>query len=168
MAMTLVSTVTVGSGGASSISWLNIPQTGKDLFLLISGRTTSSNTYNPIVANINNDGGLNYSFRQLFGTGSAASSNSGGLFGGAITELPGANATSSTFGNLSVYYPNYTGSTAKSYSVDGVTENNATAAFQGILAGNYTGTSAISSLYLYVYDTTNFAQHTTASLYIIS
>ena len=168
MAMTLVSTVTVGSGGAASISWLNIPQTGKDLYLVISGRTTSSNTYNPIVANINNDGGLNYSFRQLYGTGSSTASNSGGLFGGAITELPGANATSSTFGNLSVYYSNYTGSTAKSYSVDGVTENNATAAFQGILAGNYTGTSAISSLYLYVYDTTNFAQHTTASLYIIS
>lgn len=168
MAMSLVSTVTVGAGGASSISWVNIPQTGKDLLLVVSGRTTSSNTYNPIVANINNDGTLKYTFIQLYGTGSSTASNLGGLFGGAITELPGANATSNTFGSLRVYYANYTSSATKGYSVDGVTENNATAAFQGILGGNYTGTGAISSLYLYVYDTTNFAQHTTASLYIIS
>lgn len=167
MSMRLVQTVTVGSGGASSIAFLNIPQSARDLLLVVSGRTTSSNTYNPIVANINNDGALNYSFRQLFGNGSSTATNSGGLFGGAVTELPGANATSNTFGNLAIYYPNYSGTVAKSYYVDGVTENNSTTSFQGILAGNYTGTSAISSLYLYVYDTTNFAQHTVASLYTI-
>ena len=169
MALQLVSTVTVGSGGAASIEFTGIPQTGKDLLLLLSTRSASSNVYSTLTVSINSDFTLGrHTYRQLYGTGSSVASDNGALFGGYVGEVTGANATANTFGNASVYFTNYTGSTQKSFSVDGVTENNATQAFANILAGNYNQTTAVTSLFIDVYDTTNFAQHSTASLYIIS
>ena len=81
-----------------------------------------------------------------------------------IGDDPGANATSNTFGNTSVYIPNYAGSTNKSVSSDAVTENNATTASQQILASIWNNTSAITSIF--VSDTgSNLVQNSTASLY---
>ena len=168
MAMTLVETVTVGSGGAASIEFTNIPQTGKDILLLVSGRATDSGTTFANYVQFNSDTGSNYSLRILEGTGSTVSSSS--LFGNNRNYAgwsPGSTATANTFGNNELYISNYTSSTAKSSSLNGVGENNATATRHGISAQNWTGTAAISSLAIYTFGT-NFAQHSTASLYIIS
>jgi hypothetical protein len=58
-----------------------------------------------------------------------------------------ATATANTFGNTEFYIPNYTSSNYKSFSVDGVTENNATAAF-ALYAGLWSNTAAITSFRL--------------------
>ena len=79
-------------------------------------------------------------------------------------------ATANTFASDAIYVSNYTSSVAKSVSVDGVSESNTGDAFRyglGISAGNWTGTSAITSLLISA-DSSNFDQHSTASLYIIS
>jgi hypothetical protein len=77
-------------------------------------------------------------------------------------------ATSNTFGNTSVYIPNYAGSNFKSISIDGVTENNATAALQFFNAGLFKSTSAITSISLTAYNFASYVQYSTADLYGIS
>jgi hypothetical protein len=165
MPMTLVSTVTVGSGGAASIEFTNIPQTGKDLLIVHSMRSSDSTVYYEASITLNNDSGDNYSWRKLLGSGSSVSSDTASAVSVARASLiTGANATSNTFGNSAIYISNYTSSSAKSISGDAVTENNATESYQALYAGRWTGTAAITSVTI----NRSSVQHSTASLYIIS
>jgi hypothetical protein len=168
MAMTLVSTVTVGSGGAASIEFTGIPQTGKDLLVLTSLRSNSPGSSDYLVMFLNNNTGANYSQRLLLGSGSAASSTSETSVTYTYAGFMSATtSTASTFGNSQAYIANYTVSAGKSFSVDGISENNATAAQSGLIAGLWNQTAAITSLQLQP-SNGNFSQHSTASLYIIS
>jgi hypothetical protein len=166
MAMTLVSTVTVGSGGAASIEFTSIPVTGKDLLVVLSGRLSTTN--GNVNATINNST-TGYSSRYLRGSGSAVVSASASAQAAFFTEqaLPGTGETANTFSNNSFYFPNYASSTTKFFSVDTVTENNATEAYQVIQTGAWSGTDAISSIKLAAPSGT-LIQYSTASLYIIS
>ena len=166
--MTLVSTVTVGSGGAATIEWTGIPQTGKDLLVLLSGRST--NAGNTVYPAFNSDTtASNYSARSLFGDGSSVlSSTLTGSDGRYSGRIPPSTYTANTFGSLMIYVPNYTSSNAKSFATDSVTENNATASIQLLVASNWTGTSAITGVLLALESPGTFAQHSAASLYIIS
>ena len=74
--------------------------------------------------------------------------------------------TANTFGNSVIYIANYAGSTYKSFSKDSITENNATAADQGVGAGLWSNTAAITSLSLTV--TSNMVAGSTFSLYGIT
>lgn len=165
MAMTLVSTVTVGSGGAASIQFTNIPQTGKDLLILLSCRSSRGNTTDELLVEINSET-LSDSSLALRGNGSTASSTT--VSNEIQAFQPGSSATASTFSNSAVYLSNYAGNTAKSVSTDNVTENNATAVVLALVAGVDTDTDAISSIRLKPSGANTFAQHSTASLYIIS
>lgn len=164
--MTLVSTVTLGSS-ASSIDFTSIPQTGTDLLVVFSIRSTDA-TANHFVR-FNSDSGSNYGHRRLRGDGSSASSQyqdpSSQVF------IPNAASMSSdtanTFSNGSVYISNYTSSVAKSVSADSVAENNGTTAGQAIVAARWSGTAAITSLSI-IHNGATFAQYSTASLYTIT
>jgi hypothetical protein len=162
MSITLVSTVTVGSGGAASIDFTSIPQTGTDLFLVFSLRSSDA-SQSIVTFRIN---GSNPSAGiYLRGTGSAAQTTNGYVSLGAINL---STTTANTFSNSQVYLPNYTSTTNKTYSADTVFETNATAAQQYIIAGSQTSTVAITSLALSLPGSVNFAQHSTASLYIVT
>jgi hypothetical protein len=80
----------------------------------------------------------------------------------------GSGSTSNTFSNLSVYIPNYTGSTAKGVSIDSVTENNGTNAFQVIAAHLTNSTSAVTSIGFFSTTSSSFLTGTTISLYGIT
>lgn len=163
MTMTLVSTVTVGAGGAASIDFTSIPQTGTDLLVVYSIRTDRASLVQDNTTLKFNGSSANFTDRSLYGTGSSAlsASSTGGL-----TYAVGAGATASTFGNTAIYIPNYTGSTNKSYSGDSVTETNATGAFMSIVAGVWSQTAAIISLSITQVGT--IQQYSTASLYTIT
>jgi hypothetical protein len=168
MAMTLVSTVTVGSGGAASIQFDNIPQSGKDLLLLFSGRVdyagSGARDYN---LHINNETtGTNYTSRTLMGFGSTVASynETSARF---PMEIADNGFTALTFSSVQIYLSNYTSSVAKSVSIDLVTENNGTNNRISIDAGRWNNTAAITSLTLRD-RTYNTAQYSSASLYIIS
>lgn len=162
---TLISSVTVGSGGATSISFNSIPATYTDLLIKWSARTDYSGAalrYESISFNSNTS---NYSWRTLYGSGSTPDSLNG------TTERlsaynPAATATASTFSNNEMYIPNYAGSNNKSYSTDSVTENNATSAYATLVAGLWSNTSAITSITLTPqYTTTGYQQYSTFYLY---
>lgn len=164
MALTFVSiaTVTVGSGGAASIEFTNIPQTYTDLVIQVSARNTSSGAALRLRFNGSTTG---YSDRYLEGDGASVSSGTspfpGYAFVGAVTP---SSATASTFASNYIYVPNYTSSNNKSISSDGVTENNATTAYTDLSASLWSNSAAITSIEL-TPNANTFAQYSTATLY---
>jgi hypothetical protein len=154
--MQAIETVTVGSGGAASITFSSIAANYTDLKLLVSGRCSTTDTTATIAYNT----GGTYTRRTLLGSGSAATSNTSAV----DFRISQSGDTASTFGNSEIYIPNYAGSTTKSYSVDSINENNATAAFQAITAGLWNQTAAITSIVL-TPGSGNFVEHSTATLY---
>ena len=163
--MQLIQTVTVGSGGAASISFTSIPATFTDLCLVFSLRGTLSNPQVGHLIRLNNDSGANYSSRRLVGDGSSASSASESastsIYGG---QAPAATSTGSTFGSTSIYIPNYAGSTAKSLSFETTRETNGTSTFMSLIAGLFSGTAAIDRLDI-ICESANWAEYSSASLY---
>ena len=157
-----IATVTVGSGGAANIEFTSIPGTYTDLVLKLSGRHDTSSDQGIFIKF--NSSTANRSHRYLAGDGSSASSSSG--TDGYIGSIQGTNATASTFNNTEIYIPNYAGSNNKSFSVDNVTENNATTAYQNLVAGLWSNTAAITTITVTIGNgTQNFVQYSTATLY---
>ena len=166
----LISSVTVGGGGAASISFTSIPATYTDLVVLVSARSARSDDYrDELHIRFNSDGGNNYSNRILQGnatsTGSGSTSATDYIKKG---TMPGATATANTFSNNLIYIPNYAGSTVKSVSRDEVTENNsATNNYLELSAGRWSGTAAITTI-TFTPEVSTFVQYSTAYLYGIS
>lgn len=156
----LISSVTVGAGGAASIDFTSIPATYTDLCIELSSRTTGA-TNGDLGYLYFNGASTNQSVKRLQGDGSSVTSNSYSTiyFGSA-----GANDTASTFGNAYIYIPNYAGSSYKSVSIDSVNENNATTAYARLFAGLWSSTSAINQVTLYPNNGV-WAQYSTAYLY---
>jgi hypothetical protein len=172
MAMTLVSTVTVGSGGAASISFTGIAGTGKDLLVLVSGRLpTGSGSVRNVRLHINGEvSGTNYSQRNLYGNGATAGSDNETNQDRIVFPINGVSTTASTFSNNLIYISNYATSAAKSISIDTVVENNSSTAdtiWQQITAGRWNNTNVITSLTISD-SSLNLVENSTASLYIIS
>jgi hypothetical protein len=147
---------------ASAVTFDNIPQSGyTDLKLVISARTDRAAGIDDCRIRPNNSTS-SQTMRRLQGSGSSASSYTD-------TQIqfiaPAASATASTFSNTETYIPNYLSSNFKSFSVDGVTENNATAAYQHLDAGLFSSTSTISSIVIDTYVGSNFVANSTFSLY---
>jgi len=168
MTMQLIETKTLGTA-AASISFTSIPQTFTDLYILVSGRSTRAANDSAIKLTFNTSGG-SYTNRRLLGNGATVSSDvqtSGGL---AFANIPGAGNTSNTFGNLAIYIPNYTGSTAKSFSTDLVSENNSASTFVQLqlYASSWTETSAITTIDFVDWNAVNFEAGTMISLYGIT
>ena len=164
-----IASVTVGSGGASSIEFSGIVSTYTDLSLLISLRSNrAAPPINEGVLLTFNNSSTGYSNRAIEGNGSSASSFTGSTTSINLIQATATNATASTFGSAFIYIPNYAGSTNKSVSIDYVTENNATSALAGLTAALWSNTSAITSLKLTPEVGTLWDQHSTATLYGIS
>jgi hypothetical protein len=167
--MQLVSTVTVGAGGAATIEFTSIPQTGTDLLLVVSARSAFGGATDFYDITFNNNTSSVYSHRVLIGDGNASSSTSGGPSASYQRDrLNGSTSTASTFSSQALYIPNYTAATAKSFAIDSTTENNATQAFQFIVAGLFNSTAAITSIKYATAFAANYVQGSTASLYIIT
>jgi len=147
----LIEKITVGAAGASSVTFSGIPQTGyTDLVVRVSARTSRAAVEDGMGMYFNADT-TNYDWRTLVGNGSSASSTnktSAGFGTTWIARIDGNNSTASTFASVDVYIPNYTSSSQKSYSVDSVTENNATEAYAHLSAILFSSTAAVSSITL--------------------
>lgn len=157
-----IATVTVGSGGASTIDFTSIPSTYTDLVLVSSVRTSRSAYHESLTLSFNG-ATTNRTNRRIYGDGSGAASTSDTtMYGG---QASGATATSSTFGNAITYIPNYAGSTNKSSSNDGVSENNATNALAMLNANLWSSTAAINQITLTPENGGTIQQYSTATLY---
>ena len=165
-------TQTVGSGGAGSITFNNIPQTFTDLYILASIRSNSSNIAESLVIGFNNDTSLIYSNTAVGGDGSNAASQrqsaNAYLSYNSYLVHNGNNATANTFANIGVYISNYTSSNFKSVLIDTVPENNATNVNMGLGAGLYRSTNPITSYKMIPYSGTLLLQYSSITIYGIT
>ena len=165
--MVAIQTVTVGSGGAASIEFTNIPQTYTDLVIKASLRDTRTDSPVTDVALTFNNSATGYSMRMIYGDGSSAGSASSSGASRITGFYENTNqTTSNTFSNNEIYIPNYTSSNNKSTSIDGVTENNATTIYASLVAGLWANSSAITSIKLVpAVGSLSYVQYSTATLY---
>lgn len=158
--MKALQTVTVGAGGASSISFTNIPQTYTDLVLKISARGTFAAVYNTMLPTF--FGSTAYQNSVLFfGSGSSAVSAPRNP---ANPSATGSTATASVFSNGELYVQNYTSSSVKSFSIDNAQESNGTESYIELYAGVLSSTDPITSLGVSTAAGT-FVEHSTFTLY---
>ena len=168
--LTLITSSTVGSGGAASVTLSSIPQTYTDLKVVVSGRSTSwGYSYNNLYITINGSPtGTSYSDINVFSVGTST-----GSFGHSgqnqpwTAATPSTAATSNTFSNTEIYIPNYTSSRHKTISTNGIVARTLTAngdVFLNFMAGLWADTSAVTSL-VFTTDVTDFVQGSTFYLY---
>lgn len=161
-----IATIEVGSGGTSSIDFINIPQTYTDLQIVFSGRASNTGVASDFRMNLNGYSGL-LNWKTLYGTGSGVSSStfSGYSFAN-VGAISASGSTANTFNNATIYLPNYSGSTTKTATVDSVSENNGTEGQQQVTAVTWSETAAITQVTIHPYGGgASFAQYSSASLY---
>ena len=157
----LISSYTVGAGGAASIDFSSIPSTYTDLRVILTG-TTASQSF-PFLR-FNSDTATNYSGTYLDGSGSAASSlrdsNISGIY------IAGANGdfTSTQISTAQIDIFSYAGSTYKTF-LSRVSQDRNGSGATGMTVGLFRSTSAISSITLTSDFTATFATGSTATLY---
>lgn len=160
---TKIQSITVGTGGTSTIEFANIPTTYDDLIIKASTRMASGASDIRIRFNSSSTGYLD---QYLQGSGSATATGGGGSTAWVyINEENYATYTVSTFANTDIYIPNYASSNAKTFISDSVTENNSTQSWQQIVAGYWNNTTAINTVTLHHLNSGNFAEFSTATLY---
>jgi hypothetical protein len=171
MTYTLISSTTIGAGGAANIDLTSIPQTYTDLLLLVSIRGNGGASYRNVPLRVNNDATLLWQQRLLGGDGSTASSasysatNGSDMVWGLVADsIPTANA----FTSVQYYFSNYASTTInKAVSFEGVAENNASTASLRIASAVWYSNNAISRITL-TPETGSWIQYTTATLYGIN
>lgn len=157
-----IASVTVGVGGAASIDFSSIPATYTDLKLVYSIRNSSYGGNAACIATFNADGNsAHYSYKSVFGTGSAVSNDAGTWY---LAVIDPSTATASVFSSGELYIPNYLSANQKSVSGDAVSEDNATAVTTELVAGLWSGTAAINEITLTPFSG-SFAQYSSATLY---
>jgi hypothetical protein len=153
------------SSAQANIEFTSIPSGYTDLLVLFSLRSSRAAENDAVFVRLNGDT-ANHTHRFLRGSGSGTGSGTDSNVGFFYASQGVANtSTASTFGNGMIYIPNYTSSANKSASIDGVGENNGTAAWQVLDAGLYASTSAITSIRLYPEIGPNWMQYSSATLY---
>jgi hypothetical protein len=168
-------TVTVGSGGVSSITFSNIPQTYTDLVVKISAKSNyNANGVGQLLYQFNSSTS-GYSAKALYTYASSGPSSGSyttatksvayGRFGDGEIPLSGASMTANTFANIELYIPNYTSNSYKSSSLDAVSEINSSSYSElELSAALWSNTSAITSITFVEYNG-DLVQNSTFTLY---
>jgi hypothetical protein len=129
---------------AASVTFSSIPGTYTDLKFVYSARVTAGGIAHTDFIKFNNSS-ANFKVRTLQAEGSGTPASGSDTTGTAGLNN-GPTSTSNTFANTEIYIPNYASSNYKSYSVDSVTENNATTAYIQLVAGLWSNTAAITEI----------------------
>lgn len=166
-----ISTVTVGAGGSSSISFTSIPSTYSHLQIRMITRNTGAfaGTLDNWLT-FNSDSGSNYSFHLLQGNGTAAASSAGTTQTRVrmINQSPGASSTANTYGAGIIDILDYT-STNKNKTVRiayGANDNTTNTEFRSFLYSGlwYATPTAITSITI-VPEVNTFTQYSQFALY---
>ena len=91
-----IQTVTVGSGGASSITFSSIPSTYKHLQIRAIGRDNRASSASNLYMQFNSDSGANYTGHNFYGNGSAATA---GFDGASQTSASMMRVSTTTIGS---------------------------------------------------------------------
>lgn len=160
-----IATVTVGSGGASSITFSDIP--GGFQHLQIRVRLLGSGTNDNFSLRLNGDTGNNYASHQLQGNGSAAEAASSTSANRMILMGLIGDSTTAPFASI-MDILDY-GNTSKNTTVRAFSGNDGNAANTvyrvSVNSGLWVNTSAVTSVTLLTGSSMTWGQHSTAALY---
>ena len=160
-----IASVTVGSGGVSSIDFTSIPATYTDLVVKASLRNNASVSIRNAYLRVNGDSSNIYYGKIIDGIGSGIASASSGpdpiLYWSGLTN--DTTSTTNTFSNYEFYIPNYASGSSKLINVDAAAENNATFGQQRFSALLAATSSPITSIN--IIGEADFIQYSTAYLY---
>jgi hypothetical protein len=160
----LISSVTVGAGGAANIDLTSIPATYTDICILGSLRTDGNTA--GLTVTVNNSTS-NYTSKRLYSDSATPASDS---FSTSSLRLAGginaSSYTANTFSNFLLYIPNYSGANYKSISADAVSESTG-GVYMQLSATLWSDTAAITSVKL-ASDTGDLVQYSNAYLYGVS
>jgi hypothetical protein len=149
---TPLATVTLGSS-ASSVTFSSIPATYRDLILIITGTTDSNSSF---FLQYNSDTGSNYSYVQMNGNGSTASSFSGTSSGAEVGVVYG------TVGNTITQIQDYS---ATDKHKTALSRSNTAANIVFASATRWANTAAITSVRAYYQTAANWQSGTTFNLF---
>jgi len=163
---TKIASVTVGAGGAASIDFSSIPQTYTDLCIKISARTARATPQDSFRVTLNATN-ASYSYVRLYNDGSASPGSDIDSGNSYLTTgyTNGNTGTANTFGSTEIYFTNYTSSANKSVYSDGISENNATTAYAGLVSALWANSAAITSIKIEGATGATILQYSTATLY---
>ena len=162
-----IATVTVGSGGASSIEFTSIPATYTDLCIKISSRRSDS-TEGYLSLRFNGSSASNYQNRTIRGNGTTVTTSTDSNIAYLdFWVIDGTGYTANTFASTDIYIPEYAGSLNKSVIAENVAEGNVSTMYMQMTSGFWNQTSAINQITLYAAAAPagTFAQYSTATLY---
>ena len=155
--------VTLTTSIEGEITFSSIPSTYTDLVIVVSARNTASVTHTGLYLYANGNASGIYSWTFMQGDGTTATSSRGTstlIFTGSV---PGALATSGSFGTTIINIPNYSNTTT--YKTVLSRANNFTTGPVGASVGLYPSTNAISSIALSTGGTGLLVAGSTFSLY---
>ena len=161
-AMESIATITVGSGGASSISFSDIPGGFQHLQVRIVALMNGANQ--AVWTRFNDDSAANYSCHFLYGTGVAAAAGSR-LSDGGIDAIFQPTSSGKEFCGVIDILDYANTSKHKVIRVLHGSDSNG-AGYVGINSGSWRNTNAITKIHLSdQIGSSSFNQHTTAALY---
>ena len=138
------------STAAAPVNFTSIPGTYTDLILRYSARDDVSTSIDYIIFQFNSDTGTSstvYSYTNLRGNGATASSGLGtSMYTGNDSRINFSTTTANTFTSGEIYIPSYTSTGTRVISSISAFEDNATTAYTDLSAGQYRGSSAITSI----------------------
>jgi len=163
-----IATVTVGSGGSSSIDFTSIPSTFKHLQIRGISRSTAAQNYMGLRMQVGNgsiDTGSNYSVHELTGDGSTASAGANTpqttTF---VTTSLAANDLANTFGVAVIDLLEYANTNIyKTFRDLGGCDKNG-GGYVNFNSGSWRSTSAINTIKIYA-SAGNLAQYSQFALY---
>ena len=161
-----IATVTVGSGGSSSITFSSIPSTYAHLQIRYLARTNRADITDSIDMNFNSDTGNNYSWHYLRGNGSIASAGAGTstndiLIGTTVASTGGSNM----FGAGVIDILDYSNTNKNTTARASTGEDRNGAGFFYFFSGLWMNTNAITSIVLAPTNGTSFTQYSHFALY---
>lgn len=163
MAIELISRVTTSA--VSSVNFTNLPQTGTDLIVHISARSTTNQAVSDLQVRANNSSSNIYFYRGFFATGTGSvTGNYGNQYNTEIAvPINGASSDGNVFSTSILEIFDYSlGAPQSSYTLLSATENGATTNF------NMTRTTGYFDLIVAITQLnflTNFAAGSTISIY---
>ena len=164
-----IATTTVGSGGSSSITFSSIPSTYTHLQIRCIARDdrTGAADSDNIGIRFNSDTGSNYSWHQLYGTGSSVgaggSANQTYCFAAFFTTVTGSNANVFAAGIIDILDYADTNKYKTTRHLGGF-DNNGNGA-SAMSSGSWRNTSAVTSITLIPTNASNFTQNSQFALY---
>jgi len=167
MAMTLLETIEVGSGGATALEFTDIPQEGLHLCILLSARSSMAQDDNGLGVEINGSS-ANSNAARLLGYNTTVTGNVGGVANG-ISQIAADNSNAGLFSSTVMVFSSYASNRQKRYSSESAIPTSTIATYRPltyIYNGVWNQTAAITALKFTSGD--GFMEHTTASIYIIS